>query len=164
MARGAPRETIWTDATHARLIKFWTEGLSTAEIGRRLGTSKNSIIGKARRLHLPQRPSPIRPSASGVPYVRARPPPVHRVVTLPNLVSLTPKPPPAPIVARPAPIPAPPVVVYLHPKAQQCAWLNGQRHHYVQCVDKAWNCTSPYCHHHHRIAYVRVPDRRYDAA
>jgi GcrA cell cycle regulator len=50
----------WTDATNARLRHLWNEGLSTAEIGRRLNVSKNSVIGKAHRLELPRRPSPIK--------------------------------------------------------------------------------------------------------
>jgi hypothetical protein len=39
---------------------FWSEGLSTAEIGRRMGVTKNVIVGIARRNGFPARPSPIR--------------------------------------------------------------------------------------------------------
>lgn len=49
----------WDAAQIARLRTFWDEGHSAAEIGRRMGTTKNAIIGKARRLELPSRPSPI---------------------------------------------------------------------------------------------------------
>ncbi|MGA9866957.1 MAG: GcrA family cell cycle regulator, partial [Acetobacteraceae bacterium] len=61
----------WTDETIARLRGLWTEGHSTAEIGRRLGVSKNAVVGKAHRLDLEARPSPIRPSSDGP---RPRPP------------------------------------------------------------------------------------------
>lgn len=42
-----------------RLRALWDEGHSTAAIGRRLGVSKNSVVGKAHRLDLPSRPTPI---------------------------------------------------------------------------------------------------------
>jgi len=54
----------WTEAVIAELRRLWAEGLSTAEIGRRLGVSKNAIVGKAHRLALSPRPSPIRRGAS----------------------------------------------------------------------------------------------------
>ena len=50
----------WAEETIVRLRTLWDEGLSTAEIGRRLGVSKNAVVGKAHRLDLPARPSPIR--------------------------------------------------------------------------------------------------------
>ena len=50
----------WTDETIERLRTLWAEGHSTEEIGRRMGVSKNAIVGKAHRLRLPSRPSPIR--------------------------------------------------------------------------------------------------------
>ena len=50
----------WTDEMIERLKKMWEEGLSTGEIGKRLGVSKNSIVGKVHRLQLVARPSPIK--------------------------------------------------------------------------------------------------------
>ncbi|MCP1230252.1 GcrA family cell cycle regulator [Acetobacter indonesiensis] len=50
----------WTEDTISRLKELWAEGLSTAEIGRRLSITKNAVVGKAHRLGLPARPSPIR--------------------------------------------------------------------------------------------------------
>jgi len=40
----------WAEETILRLRALWDEGLSTAEIGRRLGVSKNAVVGKAHRL------------------------------------------------------------------------------------------------------------------
>ena len=51
---------VWTGERVAELRRLWDEGLSTAEIGRRLGVSKNAVVGKAHRLGLPPRQSPIR--------------------------------------------------------------------------------------------------------
>lgn len=50
----------WTPELIAQLKDLWEKGESTAEIGRRLGISKNAVVGKAHRLALPSRPSPIR--------------------------------------------------------------------------------------------------------
>jgi GcrA cell cycle regulator len=55
----------WAEETIVRLRTLWDEGLSTAEIGRRLGVSKNAVVGKAHRLDLPARPSPIRRDGRG---------------------------------------------------------------------------------------------------
>jgi len=50
----------WTPDLVAQLKVLWEQGESTAEIGRRLGISKNAVVGKAHRLALQARPSPIR--------------------------------------------------------------------------------------------------------
>jgi GcrA cell cycle regulator len=39
--------------------ELWAKSYSTAEIGRRLGMTKNAIVGKAHRLGFPSRPNPI---------------------------------------------------------------------------------------------------------
>ena len=50
----------WTDEDIEKLKRFWNEGHSTAEIGRLIGKSKNAVVGKAHRLNLAARPSPIK--------------------------------------------------------------------------------------------------------
>lgn len=50
----------WTDQMVEDLKRMWEEGLTTGEIGKRLGVSKNSIVGKVHRLQLSGRPSPIK--------------------------------------------------------------------------------------------------------
>ena len=57
----APYWSQWPDDLILRLRELWEAGHSTAEIGRRIGYSKNAVIGKARRLGLPGRGSPIHP-------------------------------------------------------------------------------------------------------
>lgn len=52
----------WTDERIARLTELWSQDLSTAEIGKILGITKNAVVGKAHRLGLPKRQSPIRRS------------------------------------------------------------------------------------------------------
>ena len=51
-------ETIpfeWTTERIAMLADLWDEGLTTREIGGRLGITKNAVVGKAHRLSLPRR-------------------------------------------------------------------------------------------------------------
>lgn len=54
----------WTDEMVAELARLWEQGLSTGEIGKQLGVSKNAVVGKAHRLGLTGRPSPIKRTAS----------------------------------------------------------------------------------------------------
>src|ERR1700744_3502936 len=54
------RDMVGDDETIRLLRELWAQGHSTAEIGRRLNVSKNAIVGKAHRLDLDARPSPIR--------------------------------------------------------------------------------------------------------
>ena len=50
----------WSDAETAALREIWGNlEITISEIGRRLGKSKDSVKGKAHRLHLSARPSPI---------------------------------------------------------------------------------------------------------
>ncbi|WP_025842196.1 GcrA family cell cycle regulator [Asaia platycodi] len=64
----------WTDEIISRLQTLWQEGLSTAEIGRQLSITKNAVVGKAHRLGLPPRPSPIRATAKPRKEVAAETP------------------------------------------------------------------------------------------
>jgi hypothetical protein len=50
-----PAGHFWTPEQDAQLRQHWDAGHSTAEIGRRMGVTKNSIIGRAHRLLLPPR-------------------------------------------------------------------------------------------------------------
>ncbi|TDG16227.1 GcrA cell cycle regulator, partial [Paracraurococcus ruber] len=79
----------WTNEAIEQLRILWAEGHSTAEIGRRMGVSKNAIVGKAHRLNLPARPSPIRrdahatPRPAPAPRRPVAPPPLQREAVAP---------------------------------------------------------------------------------
>ena len=64
-------ETVWTQQRIEALSTLWSDGLSTAEIGRRLGITKNAVVGKAHRLSLSPRPSPVK--ASSIPRLKLKP-------------------------------------------------------------------------------------------
>ena len=50
----------WTPELIKELKRLWNKGLTTVEIGNRIGVSKNAVVGKAHRLGLEGRPSPIK--------------------------------------------------------------------------------------------------------
>src|SRR5690349_12223000 len=65
---GAPRAAVrgWPPERDAALVLLWADrSLSAAEIGRRLGVSKNAVVGRCHRLRLSARPSPIVRVADG---------------------------------------------------------------------------------------------------
>jgi GcrA cell cycle regulator len=165
-------EMEWTDETIARLRELWAEGHSTAEIGRRMGISKNAVVGKAHRLNLVARPSPIRRDGEGA---APRPVVVRRVTgpTLPPLAAAAPMA-PAPPAARPmaaharAEAPKPhavrPVPMYT-PRPQSCCWPLGEPGtRSFRFCDAVAIPGKPYCGEHAAIAYVKVRDRREEAA
>lgn len=171
----------WTEEAIATLRGLWAEGLSTAEIGRRMGISKNAVVGKAHRLNLPARPSPIRRVPGQLPPARA-----PRMTPRPAM----PRPMPFLPVQRPmgqsafrsgqattveqqafsAPRPAQPTPA---PRSQplrfgnsSCCWPIGEpgTSGFRFCTSSAI-AGKPYCEEHAAQAYVRAkPDRREDAA
>ena len=197
----------WSDEVISQLRALWAEGHSTAEIGRRLSVTKNAIVGKAHRLDLPARPSPIRRDPDAEPVRRAA---VRRLEgpTLPPLPSASGEgwstqfgarpspaeetPPPQPPPRRAAPVIAP--VIAPHPPASRglvliaprsvappprpvvlaprpygrvvtCCWPLGEpgTREFRFC-DVPSEPGRPYCEEHVKIAYVKVRDRREDAA
>ena len=59
------KNSVWDEEKLQKLKSLWDEGLPITKIGLELGVSRNSIAGKAHRLGLPKRNSPI--SKSGEP-------------------------------------------------------------------------------------------------
>lgn len=169
----------WTDETIARLRELWAEGHSTAEIGRRMGISKNAVVGKAHRLNLTARPSPIRREGEE-PLPRTSVPRRVTGPTLPPFVAA------APVVEPPLPAPSPAVVVpraevpraevqrphvvrpvpALRPlRTQTCCWpLGDPGTRSFRFCDADATTGKPYCADHAAVAYVRVRDKREEAA
>ena len=52
-------ETSWTEERLEMLKALWEEGLSISQIGERLCVTRNAVAGKAHRLNLRKRQSPI---------------------------------------------------------------------------------------------------------
>jgi len=164
----------WNDELISKLRNLWGEGHSTSEIGRRIGMSKNAVVGKAHRLNLPPRPSPIR--REGMPGVRPRPPAPKRCTgpTLPPLAAVVAEPLPALLAAaRPDPIAAPvaqtqPAVRIVPPRAGRsvaCCWPIGEPGtKSFRFCDAEAAAGKPYCAEHAALAYVKIRDRREEAA
>ena len=152
----------WNEETIARLRALWAEGLSTAEIGRRLNVSKNAVVGKAHRLNLSARPSPIRRMPSGAAPVRR--PAVHAPVQPARTVAAEPS-----HAAEPPPAPAPRAVLRPVPPATgrvtACCWPIGEPGtRQFRFCDEPSAPGRPYCQEHVAVAYVKVRDRREEAA
>ena len=64
----------WNDVNVARLRELWDQGLPTAQIGKLIGFTKNAVVGKAHRIGLERRPSPIRRTAVKPDRKKARSP------------------------------------------------------------------------------------------
>jgi GcrA cell cycle regulator len=88
----------WTDDRIETLRTMWEKGMTASQIAEALGeVSRNAVIGKAHRLGLQSRPSPVKPNepdgAAPAPAKKAAPP-----------VEAAPRPAPAPApTAAPAP-------------------------------------------------------------
>ena len=50
---------VWDEERLNKLRKLWDEGLPITKIGNEIGVSRNAIAGKAHRMGLPKRNSPI---------------------------------------------------------------------------------------------------------
>lgn len=170
----------WNDENIGRLRQFWADGHSTAEIGRRMGVSKNAVVGKAHRLDLPARPSPIRRLVASASLPRS---PVPRRAIGPTLPALASEPaivvvPPAPpaatvaSVVRASALPRPEVtapalraVATRTARLVPCCWPIGEPGtKSFRFCDADASSGKPYCAEHAQIAYVKVRDRREEAA
>ena len=69
----------WNDGNVARLRELWDQGLPTAQIGKLLGFTKNAVVGKAHRIGLERRPSPIRRTTVKPDRKKARSPIVPKL-------------------------------------------------------------------------------------
>ena len=69
----------WNDDNVARLRELWDQGLPTAQIGKLLGFTKNAVVGKAHRIGLERRPSPIRRTAVKPDRKKARSPVIPKL-------------------------------------------------------------------------------------
>jgi len=189
----------WNEEMIARLRQLWADGHSTAEIGRRMGITKNAVVGKAHRLVLAPRPSPIRrdtpeghvprrsatrrttgptlpalsapaatpmPATVSTPVARAATPPAMQPPAMQTSAVQTPA--VQTDVAAPSRMPAQLRAVPMPRAAAQvttCCWPIGDpgTASFRFCDDGAMT-GKPYCTQHASLAYVKVRDRREDAA
>ena len=91
----------WTDERIDRLKHLWTQGMTASQIADELGgVSRNAVIGKAHRLGLQSRPSPVKPN-DPLPAESA-PRPAAAAAAPPAAAPAAEAPAPAPEKAEPA--------------------------------------------------------------
>ena len=107
----------WTDERIATLTKMWESGATASQIADELGgVSRNAVIGKAHRLGLKSRPSPVKPNdeketkkaADPGPVVKtAKPKPKPAATPAPRPVQTAPAAPASEVPSQPLPDPRP---------------------------------------------------------
>ena len=71
----------WTDERNDMLRELWATGLSCAKISAQMGgTTRNAVIGKAHRLGLESRPSPVKFSDGSGRTMRRRVTKAHKEI------------------------------------------------------------------------------------
>jgi GcrA cell cycle regulator len=138
----------WTDERVALLKKLWCEGKTAAEIAKELGSvTRNAVIGKAHRLKLSNRVSPIqagpvKPAPARLKAEDIRPEPVRRVVANND----------TPIKVK--------GVSMVDLKDKMCRWPLGDpkdpKFHFCGCASVAG---LPYCGDHAKMAYQAATRR-----
>ena len=98
----------WTDERIEQLRSMWEKGLTASQIADELGgVSRNAVIGKAHRLGLKSRPSPVKATEKAAKPAKAAAPaaPKAAPVTATPRAAAPAAPRPAPVAARPDPKP-----------------------------------------------------------
>lgn len=115
----------WTDERIEKLTKMWEGGATASQIAEELGgVSRNAVIGKAHRLGLKARPSPVKandkPEAPAAPVAKPARPAAEtpRVEAAPTRAAEAPAS-PRPVASAPAAAPAAPPAPAAAPAAPQ---------------------------------------------
>ena len=97
----------WTDERIEQLRSMWEKGLTASQIADELGgVSRNAVIGKAHRLGLKSRPSPVKTTEKAARPVKAAAPKPAAPAAAPRPAAPAA---PRPVAAAPKPEPKPPV-------------------------------------------------------
>jgi GcrA cell cycle regulator len=152
----------WSNERIEQLRSLWHDGLSASQIATHLGgITRNAVIGKAHRLGLTGRPSPIKNRSVGVSRPRPQRRPRVELAPTPRAVAAAP-------IAQPRHVePPPPLELEDMPGAtiltltdRICKWPIGDpRHPDFHFCGRASAEGLPYCAEHARRAY-QPPARR----
>lgn len=142
----------WTDERTNLLKTLWLQGQTASQIAERLGgVTRNAVIGKAHRMGLSSRPSPIRQRTTPRPAAT----PAPAAASAPRF--------PAVPAAAPAPAPAPKLpaapAIKAAPGSRGCMWPMGdpKQPDFHFCGAPA-EPGRPYCSEHCTVAYHRKTD------
>lgn len=139
------REDEWPPHAIVELNELWTAGHTTGEIAKRMGKTKNAVVGKAHRLHLPGRPSPIKRTGRAPRLFTKTVNADTRIGRPPKAISAAPPPPSRRAVAARAG----------EVSDKDCCWPIGHPgdDDFHTCTSKAL-VGKPYCGEHCAHAYV----------
>ena len=148
----------WNDDNVSRLRDLWDQGLPTAQIGKLLGFTKNAVVGKAHRIGLERRPSPIRRTAVKPDRKKARSPVMPKLNFENENKSLEQK------EVRTSPKIFHPTVknLYSFNVKKGCEWPEGHpdEPEFHFCGKERFG-DKPYCLNHCAVAYV-IPEKEED--
>lgn len=134
----------WNDEMMEKLRMLWEKGLPASEIAKELGpdVSRNAVIGKAHRLGLEARPSPVKAAADGAAAAAA--PGAEK-----------------PKAKAPAKVAKPQRTSLLELSDKVCKWPIGHPGEAdFHFCGKASNPGYPYCAEHCAVAYQAQMPRR----
>lgn len=144
----------WSNERVEELRRLWGQGQTASRIAELLGgVTRNAVIGKAHRLGLRGRPSPIRRDENA-PFVRvSRPSQPAQAAGEPAAEQA-----PQPVAETPAPVQAQPTVQAKAPQSggRSCSWPVGdpKQPGFHFCGHEAL-VGRPYCAAHCSMAYQR---------
>ena len=143
----------WNDDNVARLKELWDQGLPTAQIGKLLDFTKNAVVGKAHRIGLERRPSPIRRTAIKPDRKKARSPIMPVLNFESQNVEVTTTPPNSntfqPSVRN----------IFSSISKRGCEWPEGHPEEvgFSFCNEERFE-DKPYCINHCAVAYI-IPEK-----
>ncbi len=163
----------WTEERVNLLKQLWGTGKSASEIAEILGgVSRNAVIGKAHRLGLSGRPSPIKRKKQPAAAANGgtKPAPAARAESRPAPAPKPPAPTPAPVRAvapRPAPADIPPPAdggaTIFNLTERMCRWPIGDpRDQCFRFCGRKTHNGLPYCAEHAAIAYQQPKSKQRD--
>jgi len=153
----------WTDERIDQLKQLWEAGLTASQIADKLGggLSRNAVIGKAHRLGLKSRPSPVKSGEGGTaPEAADAAEPAPVVAAAAPVAAETPRPKPAaPRAAAPAAGSGKTSLLDLNDKI--CKWPIGHPGEAdFHFCGKPAQAGFPYCGEHCAVAYQAQLPRR----
>jgi len=143
----------WNDDNVARLKELWDQGLPTAQIGKLLDFTKNAVVGKAHRIGLERRPSPIRRTAVKPDRKKARSP-IMPILNFESQNKETIHPPFSSQIFQPTV-----KNIFNSITKRGCEWPEGhpEEIEFHFCNEERFE-DKPYCINHCAIAYV-IPEK-----
>ena len=162
----------WTVEMIDELKQLWAQGMTTGEIGKKLGVSKNSVVGKVHRLGLSGRPSPIKKKDNDEKPAAAPKTKPEKTTEKPAPKEKAPSPAAAPAAKPASETPAPAPKVSAQPTVSPvkngkttltdldnhtCRWPIGdpKDENFHFCGRKV-KIGQTYCEEHANIAYVKA--------